>query len=80
MPTAPFSMIHMASSGILADDEDDEAGDQQRHDEVEQRDQPHIDPGRKFAPRAGHQAASFDDAGHEQAELALVGARGRARP
>ena len=57
---------------ILADDEDDEARDQQRHGEVEQRDQPDIHPGRQFAPRAGHQAASFGDAGHEQAELALV--------
>ena len=40
----------MASNGILADDDDDEAGDEQRHDEIEQRDQPDIDPGAAVRP------------------------------
>ena len=65
---------------VLADDDDDEARHQQRHDEVEQRDQPQIDPARQFAPRAGSSGGVLRHAGHQQAELALVGLGGRARP
>src|SRR5829696_3310522 len=53
----PFQHDPHGFERIFADDQNDKAGKEERHDQIEQRDQAQINPGWKFAA-SSHQAAS----------------------